>query len=337
MTYRIRVQPSGHEFTCEARETLLEAALRAGLNLNHGCLSGTCGDCLARVVQGPVGSVEFHDYVIGEALRGQGCTLLCRTRPGGDMVIEAHEAAGSQDIPEQQVTARVARVEAVGEAYRVLHLRTPRTRTLRFLAGQSVSLTLAGLPARTLAVASCPCNGLVLQFHLRREPGDPFSERVFGSLAAGDPVELQGPYGSFTLDENERRPLLMVAADTGFAPLKSLIEHAIALEWAAPLQLVRIAPEAGEHYLGNYCHAWEDALDAFTYRPLALGAGAYGDLAPQVVAGLQGVAGADVYLAGPEEMVRAFGESFRAAGVPPARLHAEPFLSPPVAVAAVRK
>ena len=37
MSYQITVQPSGRQFAAEADETLLDAALRQGLTLPHGC------------------------------------------------------------------------------------------------------------------------------------------------------------------------------------------------------------------------------------------------------------------------------------------------------------
>ncbi|MDD3447738.1 MAG: 2Fe-2S iron-sulfur cluster-binding protein [Gammaproteobacteria bacterium] len=328
MTHRIRMLPSGHTFECEATETVLEAALRSGVNLDHGCATGTCGECLARVVSGTVGEELFHDYVVGDARRQQGYALMCRSRPGSDLEIEAHEARGAGDIPEQQLMARVVRVDAPADDYRVLHLRTPRTRTLRFLAGQSVELKLGGLAPRRLPVASCPCNGMQLQFHLRRDAGDPFAERIFHDGAFADPVELRGPFGEFILDEEQRNPLVLVALDTGFAPMKSLIEHAIALELAQPVVLIWFAARPGGHYLANYCRSWADALDDFRYVPLVLDAGRGGPPVPPeqaqaVLERLESLPEPRVYLAGPAEPARELARALVDTGLPGDRLRVE--------------
>ena len=75
--------------------------------------------------------------------------------------------------------------------------------------------------------------------------------------------------GEFVLADSPR-PLVFAACDTGFAPVKSLIEHAMALEAAESLSVIWLAPAADGHYLDNLCRAWSDALDDFRYLPLTL-------------------------------------------------------------------
>jgi CDP-4-dehydro-6-deoxyglucose reductase len=50
MTFQITVQPSGHQFACDADETVLGAAIRAGIGLPYGCKNGACGSCKGKVV-----------------------------------------------------------------------------------------------------------------------------------------------------------------------------------------------------------------------------------------------------------------------------------------------
>jgi CDP-4-dehydro-6-deoxyglucose reductase len=149
-----------------------------------------------------------------------------------------------------------------------VHLRTPRSKLLRFLAGQRVRVDLGRGTARELPVASCPCDGMNLRCHVPLLPGDTFSEQVFERLRPRQEVGLQGPRGCFTLDEETRRPLLFIAEETGFAAVESLIEHAITLEWEHPISLYWLSARPGGRYLSNYCRSWVDALDAFRYRGL---------------------------------------------------------------------
>jgi CDP-4-dehydro-6-deoxyglucose reductase len=288
MPLRVRAEPSGREFTAEPHEPLLEAALRAGLNIPYRCHSGTCGECRARLLHGTLGSESVHDFPLSAAERLRGVFLLCRARAADDLVIAVREVRDATQIPEQQILCHVARLERSG-AYALLHLRTPRTQTLHFLAGQSVDLTI-GAERRWLPVASCPCNGLVLQFHLRWD-ASPFA-CALDRLKRGDEVRLRGPYGSFLLDEDSSGPLLLVAEGEGFAPIKSLLEHALALEPPRVVTLVWLAEEGG-HYLANYCRALADALDNFHWLPLAGPAAG----ARQALEGCSATSGADVYAA----------------------------------------
>jgi len=172
-------------------------------------------------------------------------------------------------MPLQSIDAKVKSVGPLGDEVRLLHLQTPRSNRLRFLAGQSVSLALPDGSNSSLPVASCPCDDRNLQFHIRRRAGDAFAERVFGGLKGVDSVRVEGPRGKFVLDEDSHRPLVFIACESGFAPIKSLIEHAMALDAAEALHLVWIASGAGGHYLDNLCRAWSDALDDFCYTPIA--------------------------------------------------------------------
>jgi len=74
------VTPSHREFYVEGSDTLLDAALRAGLALNYGCSNGNCGLCKARVVSGQAKKVRNHDYVLSEADKNAASCSCARIR-----------------------------------------------------------------------------------------------------------------------------------------------------------------------------------------------------------------------------------------------------------------
>ena len=273
MSYRINLIPSEHSFEAELSETVLEAALRSGVNLGYSCNSGSCGDCMATIVSGDYEVVQHFDFVITEADKLQQKNLLCSIAPRSDMIIEASEAVSAQDIPQQHITVKVAKLERIADRYMVLHVRAPRSKSLRFLAGQSVKLSTGAGLSKQLAVASCPCNGMVLQFHLDTNEQDSFTRYVFDEMRTSESLELEGPVGEVTLDEESPRSSVMVAQGTGFAPMKSLIEHAIALDRPQSMQLFWIGNDAASFYQSNYCRMWEDAFDVFVYVPLVFNGG----------------------------------------------------------------
>ena len=266
MSAHVTIQPSGHEFFVEGNDTLLEAALRNGVSLNYGCSNGNCGDCKARVVSGEVKKVHAHDYVLKEAEKDAGMILMCSYAPVNDVVIEAG-VAGARDIPVQQLTAKVKSVEVFNPHMAALHILAPRSQRLRYLGGQSVDVSINGVRGR-YAIASCPCEDRHIEIHVPRRPGDAFAEAVFQQINLNDTVNLEGPYGEFVLDEDSPRPVIFLAFGAGFAPIKSLIQHAMSLELAESMDLHWLADEAG-HYQDNLCRAWTDALDNFNYVPHA--------------------------------------------------------------------
>jgi len=324
---QVTVRPSGHQFFVEGRDTLLQAGLKAGLKLNYGCGNGTCGLCKARVISGDVTKVMPFDYPLSQAERLQGHTLLCAHSAGsGEIVIETLEAGGPREIPEQEITVRVRSVQPLAEGTLLLHLQTPRTSRLRFLAGQSVTLYggAGGVDAHgTYPIASCPCDDRNLHFHIARNPGDALAELLFGgAIRGGDALTLWGPAGEFVLAESDR-PLAFVACDTGFAPIKSLIEHAMAVDVSESISLDWLALRPDGQYLANQCRAWAAAFDNFRYA--AHVAADPGDGARTLVAEMAAALSLskhDVYVAGPAPFVEATAAALAASGVPPERLFA---------------
>lgn len=330
MSAHVTVKPSGREFFVEGSETLLKAALRAGLAPNYGCGNGNCGLCKARVVAGETRNVAPFDYRFSEAEKAQNHVLMCScTALSSDLTLEVLEAAAPEDIPEQRVVAKVRRIDALAADVMRLHLQTPRSNRLRFLAGQRVTLGIrAGIRDGSdvhgeFSVASCPCDDRNLIFHLSRNDRRPasadFSACLFdGRIRLADDVSVWGPWGTFVLENSSPRPLVFIALEDGFAPINSLIEHAIAVDAAESITLYWASAQPGGQYLPNQCRAWAEALDEFSYRALGF------DELPEVVAANPALAGSDVYLAGAAQGVGPIAEALLAAGVPPAQLHVEP-------------
>lgn len=341
MSAHVTVKPSGREFFVEGSETLLKAALRAGLAPNYGCGNGNCGLCKARVVAGEARAIAPSDYRFSEAEKAQNHVLMCVcTALSSDLVLEVLEAGAPGDIPEQRIVAKVRSVDVLnGEVLR-LHLQTPRSNRLRFLAGQRVTLGVsAGVADGSdihgeYPVASCPCDDRNLIFHVSRAdrrhlPAErnprcaerasaDFSKCVFdGRIKAGDDISVWGPWGSFVLEKGSVRPLVFIAIDEGFAPVNSLIEHAIAVDAAESITLYWASAQAGGQYLPNQCRAWAAALDEFSYLPLAVE-----ELLSALKANVA-LPQSDVYLAGAAESVAPLAAALLAAGVPSAQLHVE--------------
>jgi len=325
MAAQVRILPSGHEFFIEGSDSILEAGLRGGLALDYGCSNGNCGKCKAKVVSGQVKKICPHDYALSETEKGLGYILTCANTAVTDVVLEAEEALGSHDIPQQEIDIRVKKTECPDDRIIILHARTPRTQRLRFLAGQYLSLELEGLPAQYCSIASCPCDDMNLQFHIPTLAGDPFSEQLAGSVRANSVISVQGPKGAFTLKEDSPRWVVFIAVNAGFGPVKSLIEHAMALDIAEHLYLYWITTPGNSHYLGNLCRAWNDALDNFQYRPLeATDTRPVAEVLPEIIADLDAVEELDFYVCAPGPLLESIESCLTGNGVPPSRLRLEP-------------
>jgi CDP-4-dehydro-6-deoxyglucose reductase len=323
---QVRVLPSGHEFFIEGSESILEAGLRSGLALNYGCSNGNCGLCKAKVVSGQVGKVRDYDHVLSETEKGLGYILTCANTAVTDIVLEAEEAAGTHDIPLQEIDIRVKKVEVLDDPVVLLHARTPRTQRLRFLAGQYLSLEIPGIPPRDCAIASCPCDDMNLLFHIPTRADDPFSTQLRNnSVKANSSIHVRGPRGEFILDEDSPRSLVFIACNTGIGAIMSLVEHAMALDTAEHIHLCWITTPGNSHYAGNLCRAWEDALDNFHYT--ALEADSESAVAHMLAEYLETTGNPgqfDCYACLPAPLLETAESALRGSGIPAAQLRLEP-------------
>ncbi len=319
----LRIEPAGREVECHAGESILEAALGAGLAVAYGCSNGNCGSCRARLARGALAPLRHSDFSFSAAERDAGWFLMCTHALAGDAVIEAGLAGAGEEIPVQHIEVRVKKAEAIDADTFRLQVQTPRTSRLRFLAGQDASLEGPG-GGCLLAIASCPCDDRNIEFHVpldRTLCADP--ERL-AALRHGDRLTLTGPFGGFVLDRDSTRPRLMIGEGPGLAPLKSIIEHSLSLAPELPVHLVLLEPPQRPHYLVNLMRSWRDAFDAFTFETVA-GEPREDELRRRLTAAQGGPAGCDCYLAGSAAMVRRAVAALCEAGVDPQRIRSRVF------------
>lgn len=320
MAAHIKIQPSNHEFWLEGSGSILEAGVRAGLALNYGCTSGSCGLCKARVTSGEVKKIQQHEYVLSEAEKNMNYVLMCSCTAVTDVVLEALEASNENDIPRQEIITRVKSINRPTDNMLIMHVQTPRIQRLRFLAGQSATLSLGDPSLSTTAsadfpIASCPCDDRNLLFHIPCDSGSPFAEAIISNTKKGDAVTVTGPHGGFLFNEESKRPQLYLAYGAGFAPIKSLIEHAMALEVPATMDLFWSVDKKADLYINNLCRSWADALEDFHYHPII-----QEDAVERLLAQRAKLDEVDVYIAGPNASVEQAGKKLLTAGLPDGQL-----------------
>lgn len=270
MEHKVTIANQQQSFMAQEKETILEAAIRAGVSLNYGCNSGTCGLCKVKILSGQVTEVKPYEYVIPEAEKLQKYILSCVCAAQYNLVIDAPLAHTAEDIPQQNLSVKVRRIEQLSSHVTKLLVQTPRTNRLRFMAGQYLHVNFPHIGSSFFSIASCPCEDRLIELHLRVSEHDAVSSQIASKTRQGDSIELQGPYGDFTYDENAHRPVVLFAFDIGFAAIKSLLEHITAQEQELGIHLIWMSCGADGLYMHNLCRSWQDAFDDFTYHGIAL-------------------------------------------------------------------
>lgn len=308
MAAHVRVMPSGHEFFVEGQDNLLAAGLRSGISLAYGCNNASCGRCKVKLLSGKVRQVRDPGYRLADNDVRDGMLLSCCCAAVTDVVIEAAEATRSDDIPAQTITARVYKVTHSGDTV-VVQARFGDGERLHFLAGQYAQVQLVDGSSSDSAIASCPCDERNLEFHLTALSNRGFWRHASKQIKAGEALTVRGPKGDFVLNTESSRPLIFIAIDTGFATIKSLIEHAMALDVAESMHLYRGASSPEGLYQDNLCRAWSDALDEFSYTALELAPGDAGldALVDRIAEDYSSLAQHDIYLCAHQGQLQRLG------------------------------
>ena len=336
MSYRVDIVDSDHAFDVADGESVIDAALRAGLMLPYSCRGGTCGTCRGEVIEGRVDYPDGLPPAIDSAQAEAGEALFCQARPASDLRIRVREVRDAGDIRPQRLPARVERIEQCAPDVRRLFLRLPRDKRLAFLAGQYIDFLLRGGQRRSFSLANAPHDDETLELHVRHLPGGIFSGHVFTDMREGALLRFEGPLGNFFLREASDRPMILMAGGTGFAPIKGIIEHALHIGVERPMHVYWGARARRDLYLEDLAQQWARQHDRIAYTPVLsepagddAWTGATGFVHEQVVADHPDLSGFEVYMSGPPPMINAARTAFSEAGLPGDRLYYDSFEAAP--------
>jgi len=269
MPYTISLKPGEQQFEAEENESILEAALRAGLILPYGCRDGACGACKADVVSGRVEHGVISDLALPQADQTQGKALLCQARALSDLTIRTRTAERAADTPVKKLPCRVQSLKQVATDVMILTVRLPARQTFRFHPGQYVDLLLEGKRRRSFSIANSPAHRDHLELHVRRINGGYFTPQVFERTQRKDILRLEGPLGTFGLQHDSKAPVVLIAGGTGFAPIKSIIEDLIERGGSEREILLYWGARQREGlYMDELARRWESALADFHFIPV---------------------------------------------------------------------
>ncbi len=317
MTFQVLVNPSGRQFSCDAGESILAAAIRAGVGLPYGCKNGACGSCKGKLISGQAELGTHQERALSAAEREAGQTLFCCAMPQSDVVIEAREVLGVGDFPIKKLPSRVAKLERLTDDVMILSLQLPATERMQFKAGQYIEFLLKDGKRRAYSMATAPHSDELLALHIRHMPGGLFTDQVFGTLKEKDILRFEGPLGTFFLREDSEKPIIMLASGTGFAPIKAMIDHWAHQQSTRPVTLYWGGRRPADLYTNALCEEWAKTLPNFRYIPVISDAlpednwtGRTGFVHKAVMQDLQNLSDYQVYACGAPLMVEAAQRDF---------------------------
>jgi toluene monooxygenase electron transfer component len=224
----IRSRTSTGSFEAGPQETLLYAALRAGVAAPYECATGTCGTCKARRLAGVIIN-DWSDAPGGAYLKPERDeVLLCQTRALSACSFEVPGSinlAVSPRLRPRFGTAVLKRIERLTADVATLHLRPDPP--LEFIAGQFAVFRAPGIAGyRAYSMVSRPDEPDRIELVVKHKPGGQFTDYLLSRAAPGDRLEWFGPLGKATFEPAEQRTMLCIVGGSGIASIMSILGSA---------------------------------------------------------------------------------------------------------------
>ena len=317
MTFQVTIQNTGHQFPAESGDSILQAAMNAGLLLPYGCRDGACGSCKGKLISGEVDFGTYAEKALPAEEKAKGAVLFCQAKPLSDVVIEARDVRKAGDIPIRKLPARVAKQERAADDVMVITLNLPANEKLQFVAGQYLDILQRDGSRRSFSMGHSPQDAAGVELHIRLVAGGSFTQHVFTAMKERDILRFEAPLGTFFLREESPKPIVFVASGTGFAPVKSILLDAFAKGITRPMVLYWGGRRPKDLYMNALCEQWAAEHANFKYVPVISDAlpednwtGRTGFVHRAVMADFPDLSGHQVYACGVPIMVDSAKKDF---------------------------
>jgi CDP-4-dehydro-6-deoxyglucose reductase len=345
---QVTIVPTGESFGADSSESVLTAALRAGLNLPHSCKGGHCASCLARLL---TGTTTYPTRTLPAGITPEEASdrfvLLCQAQAVTDVTIETREMRPAPEVEVKSLPSRIERMDRLADDVMAVFLKLPAVEDLHYRAGQYIDFILSGGRRRSFSLASAPADGRLLEVHVRRASSSGFTGQLFDTMHTGTLLRVEGPLGQFWFRGESPRHAVMIGGGTGYAPLRAMLRQLLATGDRRPLTLYWGARTTADLYEHEWLLHVAATRPAFSYRPVLSHADAETSAPWTGRTGLvheaalvdlgADLAQFDVYASGPPAMVEAIRHSFFDRGLPRAQLFFDSFDYAPDTLAAMRQ
>jgi len=211
------------KFTCDANTTIFEAAKKAGISLEHSCLTARCRSCVVKVLDGNTQD-KNDDMVLTDEEKYDKYTLSCNALPTSDLTLDIEDLGDIILHDKQIVPVKINSIEQLTKDVIKVKLRLPPTAKFKYNSGQYVNL-IKGAIKRSYSIANAYQEKTTLEFFIKKYENGAMSNYLFNEAKENDLLRMEGPLGSFFIRNTEKENIIFLATGTGVAPIKAILER----------------------------------------------------------------------------------------------------------------
>jgi CDP-4-dehydro-6-deoxyglucose reductase len=176
----------------------------------------------------------------------------------------------------------------------------------KYTAGQYVQLLVDNDPPRPFSIANA-FDSNIIEFHVRHAPDNVFTQKLIQQIKSQKTLSFTGPFGELRYQAYPKYPLLFVAAGTGLAPCKAIIEEALKDPEHAEIYLYWTVRKPADLYWNDQLVEWTKKTEKFKYIPIISSEERIDKVILKNHADFRKI---HVYASGPEEMVKDIQQKF---------------------------
>jgi len=197
-----------------------------------------------------------------------------------------------------------------------------------YLAGQYLKIITADGQQTPFSIASAPLGGKQIELHICHTKDNIYSNTLLKEVQQTGRLTISGPFGHCIYHKEFLYPTILLAGGTGFAPLKAIIEQALAEGDNTPKHLYWGAKAASDLYLHELAQHWAKTVENFRYtavlsEPADNWQGKTGLVHAAVVQDYTDLSHYQIYAAGPPDMVFIALQAFELLGLPRDRVYSD--------------
>lgn len=233
-------------------ESVLDALIRHGHDIPHGCLAGACQSCAMVAESGDIPPEAQQG--LSPAKVNLNYFLSCQC------VADEPLSVRRIDPAELRIDAKVIDKTMLNDQVIRLRLKSK----LAYQAGQYVTLRRDDDLGRSYSLASVPEQEDFLEFHIKLIENGLFSQWLYNDVQTGDVLAIQGPAGDSIFSAQAQQPILLTAIGTGLSPVYGIVKQALLNEHKGKINLVVAARSLDGFYLREELQALSDDNDNLT-------------------------------------------------------------------------
>lgn len=218
------VLANARQFSCKQDDTILDAAIAAGMVLEHSCRTGKCGVCKAQVLSGST-QIKQEETALDAEQQAAGYILTCCRQITADTELDIEDLGELGHLQTLTLPARIDSTELLSKDVIRIVLRLPPNNALKILSGQYIDVMGPDNLRRSYSIANYFVQGGKIELHIRKVEHGKMSQYWFENAKANDLLRIEGPHGTFCLRDKPQSQIIFLATGTGMAPIKSLLEY----------------------------------------------------------------------------------------------------------------